>query len=85
MPEEARWAETAIAWCPSSAKGAIGRGWGLQPLHQAPGLLCVGLMVPPKDHGWEEEAIASPVLGESGGSTKSGSAKPGSSKAQWER
>lgn len=62
MPEEARWAGTAITWCPSSAKGAMGRGWGLQPLHQAPGLLCMGLRVPREDHSWEEEASASPTL-----------------------
>lgn len=66
MPDEARRAGTAIAWCPSSTEGAVGRGWGLQPLHQSPGLLCTGLAVPREDHGWEEEAIASPALRDPG-------------------
>lgn len=66
MTEETRQAGTAIAWFPSSTEGAMGRGWVLQPLHQAPGLLCMGLVVPREDHGWEEEASASPMLGKLG-------------------
>lgn len=31
---------------------AVGRGWGLQSVHQASGLFYMGLTVP---HGWEEE------------------------------
>ena len=81
MPEKARRAGTAIAWCPSSTEGAAGRGRGLQPLHQAPGLFCMELMVPHEDHGWEEKASATPYTGGAG----AGSAKLGSGEAQWER
>lgn len=67
MPEEARWAGTAVAWCPSSAEGAEGRRQGLLPLWQAPGLLCMVLAVPHEDPGWEEEETnASSVLRELG-------------------
>lgn len=66
MPEEARWAGAAIAWCPSSAECAMGRGRGLQPPHQAPGLLHVGLAVPCENNSCEGEASASPALGDPG-------------------
>lgn len=55
----------SLAWCPSSTQGAVGRRWGLQPLLQAPHLLCTGVTVPHEDHSQEEEeARASPALGE---------------------